>query len=428
MRSEHERNLVRRMEGLRAIVREYRHHGRARFLLLNEGFHRAPLTGTPLASVLAEIEEGIAASPYLNQVAMYDHLVWGYIHLGLRDSVRSALERRARLVEARGGEDPFGPLLRLTADARFRPVVGNMKARAALALDLRRDPELLSRLLRFGLTFDVPGLQRQLAAGLRDAADRRIRTSAAMAEGLALLELGRIDEGLRLLDATAGELGLEGKVHALAWRVVPGLLGIPFADSAARRAAVDELAGLGDSGAQGALEARWIVALDAVERGETPAFPDSRSSGDAAEWYLGTILEGITLARRGALDSALAVTRAAIIDDSSGAVGSPFARSVLQVHRGHWHRAAGRPADADRSWVYHENSHLRGYPDGVVQAGEVDAVLSPFVRLLRAELGGNEPDQQACLLARRAAELWADADRFLAAHRARAARVIDRCR
>ncbi len=136
----------------------------------------------------------------------------------------------------------------------------------------------------------------------------------------------------------------------------------------------------------------------------------------------------IDLARRGLFDSALAVTSPAIIDDSSGAVGSAFARAVLHVHRGNWHLALGRPVEADRSWLFHENSHLRGYPDGVIQAGEVDAVLSVYVRLLRAELARTQGNtERACSLARRVHELWADADERFAPFLARARGVLDQC-
>jgi hypothetical protein len=432
MRTEQELDLRRRVEALETIVREYSYNERARFFLLNELFHRGPLIGIPLEETLQRLEAGMKSSPYLDQVAMYDHLAWGYIHLGMADAAKNALGRRAALVATSGGEDAFGSLLDLAWKARFAPFVGRAKAWMAVRL-YRDDPGMLAQMLRFALTFDVPALQRQLAAGLTRGRDPRLRATAQMAEGLALLELGRAREGLARIDSASGQLDdAAAPVQALAWRIVPAALGIPFADSVERLAARAELERRAAKGAPGALEAAWILAVDDAAgdvgvdsaRRERGGLADSSASAT----YLATILAGIDLARRGLFDSALAVTSPAIIDDSSGAVGSAFARSVLHVHRGSWHLALGRPGEADQSWLFHENSHLRGYPDGLIQAGEVDAVLSVHVRLLRAELAlaqGNT--ERACPLAGRVRELWSDADERFAPFLARARRVLEQC-
>lgn len=430
MRSERELDLRRRLALLEAATREYPDNARARFLLINESFHRAPLLGTPLEEVLEMMEEGIRSRPYLNQVAMYDHLVWGYIHLGMEDSTRSALRRRNALLDGRAVSDEFGPLLDLAARARFSPISARVWAWGALQR-FRDEPGVLARMLRFGLTFDVPELQRQLGAGLARSGDPRVRTTARMAEGLALIQLGRISEGFDRVDSAAARLGPGARVQALGWRVVPASLGLELADSASRLAAAAELATIASAQDPGAGEAAWMLALDAGKPGHErdarrPAPGGADSSASAH--YLATVLEGIDLARRGMHDAALAATAPAIIDDSSGAVGSAFARAVLHISRGNWHRALDRPAEADRSWLFYQNSHLRGYPDGVVQAGEVDAVLSVYARLLRAELALAQGDTiRACRLARRANELWARADSILDPLRARTRRVLEQC-
>ena len=431
MRSERELDLARRLASLRAITLEYGSHDRARFFLLNESFHRAPLLGIPLEAVLRQMEAGIRESPYLDQVAMYDHLVWGYIHLGMADSAKSALRRRKAHVRDTDEGDRFGPLLQLAYEARFTPLVARARAWAALRI-FAKEPAALARMLRFALTFDVPDLQRQLGAGLQSSEDPQVRATAQMAEGLALLQLGRLAEGLAQVDFAARKLGAGAVVQALAWRVVPGTLGMDVIEDATRAGALAELNRIASSGGAGAPEAAWILALAGAARGTADSAVPARHPGSdstLAARYLGTILEGVALAGRGWADSALRVTAPAIIDDSSGAIGSAFARSVLHVHRGAWHRTLGRTADADRSWLYYENSHLRGYPDGVVQAGEVDAVLSVFVRLLRAELALAEADTaRACQLVSRVLELWSGADLALAPLVGRAGRVAAQCR
>ncbi|HEX6089602.1 MAG TPA: serine/threonine-protein kinase [Gemmatimonadales bacterium] len=432
LRTEQELDLQRRVDVLEAIVREYSYNERARFLLLNELFHRGPLIGIPLEETLQRLESGMRSSPYLDQVAMYDHLAWGYIHLGRAEEAKTALERRAALVASSGGGDPFGSLLDLAWKARFAPFLARAKAWMAIRL-YGDDPGMLAQMLRFALTFDVPALQRQLAAGLAGGRDPGLRTTAQMAEGLALLELGRAREGLARIDSASSRLSdAAAPVQALAWRVVPATLGIPFSDSSAHHAARVELRRRVSAGSPGAREAAWILAIDDAAAGVAVDTAQWERGGladsSAGATYLATILAGIDLARRGLFDSALAVTSPAIIDDSSGAVGSAFARAVLHVHRGNWHLALGRPVEADRSWLFHENSHLRGYPDGVIQAGEVDAVLSVYVRLLRAELARTQGNtERACSLARRVHELWADADERFAPFLARARGVLDQC-
>jgi hypothetical protein len=84
---------------------------------------------------------------------------------------------------------------------------------------------------------------------------------------------------------------------------------------------------------------------------------------------------------------------------------------VLYVGRGNWYDALGRHGDADRSWLWYTNTSFDGWPHGAPQAGEVDAVLGPSARLLRASAALRAGDRTAaCGHVERVRELWRDAD------------------
>src|SRR5688500_4315517 len=144
VRLELEPNLRRRLAGYAMLVDSYPHNSRARFLYINEAFHRGALSGMALDSALRLMRDGIARDPYLDQVTMYDHMVRGYLHLGDRMMADSALAERAALLRRLDGEDELGGLLRLVYDSRFRPLRGGVKARGAALKYARRPDDLLN--------------------------------------------------------------------------------------------------------------------------------------------------------------------------------------------------------------------------------------------------------------------------------------------
>ena len=82
---------------------------------------------------------------------------------------------------------------------------------------------------------------------------------------------------------------------------------------------------------------------------------------------------------------------------------------------------------ADREWGWYENSDLIGWPEGVPQQGEVDAMLAGYARLLRAELAVELGDPAtACAPLRRVAELWRGSEPEWAPLMRRAAAALER--
>jgi len=433
LKLELEPNLRRRLAGYATLVDSYPDNSRARFLLLNEAFHRGPLSGMPLDSALRLTAAGIRSDPYLQQVAMYDHLLWGALHLGDRALADSARAARAALVRRLGRNDELGGLLDLVYRSRFQPVTGWLATRAA-AWKFRRDPGGLTDYLRLGLTFDVPELQEQLGRSVARAPEPGTRATGHMARALALLQLGRGRDGMAHLDTATMLLGTaEARLHRHALGLLAGALGYPVADSGRVAQGAALLDTLAEGGSEVAAQAAWTLAAVAFIRGDTVA-----GSAQAARFesrpatpgtsYLVAILAALDSAARGRLMGAVRATDTLHADDRSGSLGGPFARAVLYLERGRWLRELGRAGEAEATWLFHENSYLRGWPTREMQSGEVDAVLSGLAKLHRAELAVEQGrHEHACRLARRAQSLWKDADPAFAPLAARAAHVASAC-
>lgn len=432
--NESEPNLRRRLDRYEELDRAYPATSRVRFFLLNETFQRGPLLGIGLDSALHLLGRAMASDPYLAQVAMYDHKVWGYVHLGNRDSARAALTDRRALVERSGRPETIAALLDLTYSARFQPIVGGMKSWLA-EWKFRGDPAPLVDYLRLGLTFDVPDLQLRLGRAVAGSADRSLKATGQMAQALALAELGRMRAALPHFDSAAMYLGTrEARLQAAMWRVIPPALGLPAGERAEMERAADTLVRLAADSADPSAQAAWALGVAAYSGGDTAGGARAEDrlralDGRPGVAYLAAVLRALGAGARSQHDSAVALSDTLFIDDGSGALGGPFARASLYLGRGHWQRALGRRDAADASWLFYENSHLRGWPRGVTQAGEADAVLSVMARLLRAELALERSDTaKACRLVSRVRELWSAADPGFGPLLERAGRVAGSCR
>jgi serine/threonine protein kinase len=433
LRLELEPDLRRRLAGYAALVDSYPDNSRARFLLLNEAFHRGPLSGMPLDSALRLIAAGIGSDPYLQQVAMYDHLLWGALHLGDRATADSARGARAALVRRLGRHDELGGLFDLVYRSRFQPAAGWLATKAA-AWKFRNDPEGLTDYLRLGLTFDAPELQEQLGRAVSRARDPSARATGHMARGLALLQLGRGRDGMAHLDTATAQLGtVDARLHLHALSVLADALGFPVADPARLTHAAAVLDTLASGTDAVAAQAAWTLAAAALVRGDTMAgaawearFASRPATPGTA--YLAGILGALELAAHGRLDAAVPATDTLNADDRSGSLGGPFARAVLYLERGRWLHELGRADEAEATWLFHENSYLRGWPTGEMQSGEIDAVLSGLAKLYRAELAMEAGrHEHGCRLVRRTRSLWKRADPAFAPLVARAGRVAAAC-
>jgi serine/threonine-protein kinase len=413
-------NLLRRDSLLRALSDSYPENSRAQLLRFDEQLHRGAIIGTPLRHVLDDMRRRAPRDPYLDQVAIYDHLVWGYTHLGDRKAAAEMWTRRMALRTAHGaGADTLGELFNLARVVRFGGVKGALWRRYAI-WKYGHGGSAVAPYLRLGLTFDIPDFQRDLASAVARTADSAGLRSATVARAVAALETGRAVEGLAALDSAAALMPSEEmQLQQLEWRLLPPVLGLRIADSTSIARARVELARLADTGGASPWIARaqWALGIDAVHHGDSVAASHWQAAlaatEDSAAPRLRTLLGASLIGMRDP-GRALLSTDTLFMADRGVPIDDPFARAVLHLARAGWQSALGSDAAAAATLGWYENSDLRGWPQGPPQAGEVDQVFSVPARLQRARLLMRLGRvAEACTLTRRANELWRHADAHL---------------
>jgi hypothetical protein len=413
-------NLLRRDSLLRALSDSYPENSRAQLLRFDEQLHRGAIIGTPLRHVLDDMRRRAPRDPYLDQVAIYDHLVWGYTHLGDRKAAAEMWTRRMALRTAHGaGADTLGELFNLARVVRFGGVKGALWRRYAI-WKYGHGGSAVAPYLRLGLTFDIPDFQRDLASAVARTADSAGLRSATVARAVAALETGRAVEGLAALDSAAALMPSEEmQLQQLEWRLLPPVLGLRIADSTSIARARVALARLADTGGASPWIARaqWALGIDAVHHGDSVAASHWQAAlaatEDSAAPRLRTLLGASLIGMRDP-GRALLSTDTLFMADRGVPIDDPFARAVLHLARAGWQSALGSDAAAAATLGWYENSDLRGWPQGPPQAGEVDQVFSVPARLQRARLLMRLGRvAEACTLTRRANELWRHADAHL---------------
>ena len=79
------------------------------------------------------------------------------------------------------------------------------------------------------------------------------------------------------------------------------------------------------------------------------------------------LLTAMEAANRGDYRTALLTSEPALAFDSAGAAPDPFFRASLHLLRGRWQDEAKLPDDADRSWLWYENTDAVGWPQREAQ-------------------------------------------------------------
>ncbi len=420
-----EADLPTRFALLEDALRRYPRRGEPALLYADELVHRGPLAGIPLDSGLAVMQAAARREPFSTAL---EHAVVGYARTGDRERADSALTLLEAAGTTTGGEAARRRrLIGFVRDQRFSPWRGRLKlAWIRLTADsLTRDA--IGRYVRLGNMFDIPdgqlGFGRILSNG---GASPALRGSGHEAQGLALLLLGRPRAAVVQFDSAAALFrSPDAELARWEWRALDRSLGLPAADSAAHDEGVRRLTGL----AAGPLGARasWALAMEAQARRDTAAalrwqLEAAASDTSASAEALATLAAAVQDAARGRPDSALLRTGPLLRIDQGGLVRDPFARAVLYLRRGEWLLATGDSAGALRAWRWTDAWDVEGWPQGVAQAGEVDAALAAVARLRRAGLALALADgrEEACSWIARVRELWRHSEPSFAALRAAA--------
>jgi hypothetical protein len=123
------------------------------------------------------------------------------------------------------------------------------------------------------------------------------------------------------------------------------------------------------------------------------------------------VLDAQARALAGDPAGALARTDSVRVPFESANPADRFAGAAFHLMRGDWYAALGRRTQADAEWLWYEATDVEGWPEGLAQAGEIDAALGVFARLKRARLllspGGTPADSaRGCTHLARVRELW----------------------
>ncbi|HET8623523.1 MAG TPA: serine/threonine-protein kinase [Gemmatimonadales bacterium] len=411
VRAQLEPDLLARFAQLAEALRRYPRRGEAALLYADELVHRGPLAGIPLDSGLAAMRT-VAQRERFSTVL--EHMVVGYARLGDRARADSALSRL--IAEGSAGTEAAQRrrLIGFVRDQRFAPRWAALKM---IYLRWTADSltrETLARYVRLGNLFDIPAGQVEFGRLLADkGATAAIRGSGHEALGLALILMGRPSAALAQFDSAADCFSSpDTELARWEWRALGRSLGLPSSgatDAIAIRRLTTLAAGHHDS------RAAWALAMEAHARGDTVSalrWADrlsgaNTSPGSAALAILAAALQD---AARRRPDSALARS-APLLQLGPTGLGDPFARAILYLNRGEWLLATGDSAAAARAWGWSDAWDIEGWPQGAVQAGEVDAAVSAIARLRRSALAVSPADREhQCRLATRVRELWSDAE------------------
>ncbi len=410
-----DRDLASRLASYETLRVRFPEFALIRQLRANELFSRGPLTGHPLREAIDSQLAVAGDLPPVEQVDALLHTTWGAIRVGARSLADSQLRLRRALAPA--GDDWNG-FLRLARAGRFNRLVAVPMRTWVLWRADSATRVALREVVRFGVLFDDPADQAAIAHSLVESApDASSRASGLAGEALAALLSGQVDRALERLDsASRVDAAPEWRMQRAEWPIMLSAAGMPIPHGRVVRAAA-EAAQLTVMPAL-RFRASWLLAFDAGERG----LPTRDSLAKALQGVARTPFEADMVALLGAFDAGRRRDPARALDasrriatewpDSLTFMRSPLVRSVTYLRRGEWHLAMGHRIPAEREWIWHENSDVRGWPAHQPQEGEIDAALSGIARVRLAEsLLERGETARGCALLSRVQELWRAADR-----------------
>jgi hypothetical protein len=371
-------------------------------------------------------EQAITSSPGGTPAPAYDHLVWGKSRLGDREAARRWLAARIQLGTHVEGEPPVVDFLQLGYDLRWVPWRSRLKLWLLSRFSSDEDIGQLGRFFRFSAAWDLPEGQHEVGKVIASRLLARDRASGLEAQALAQFTWGRVTDGLALVDSAAIAFrSQEAELQRRQWRLMLPVLGAGRASDTEESTAREWLRAE-SMGGPAAARARWTLAVDAVQLGDSTAAAgfiralDALGATDPAAPPLARLARAILRGQgdpRGALDE----TEVLLAFDSPAPGQDIFARSVLHLSRARWFEAIGRRDAAIREILWYENSDTYRFPVQEAQKMEVDAVASVAARVTRARLllQAGEP-AEACRMLARVHQLWRDADASVAPRAAEA--------
>jgi serine/threonine protein kinase/tetratricopeptide (TPR) repeat protein len=389
----------------------------------DELFHRGPLAGRSRDEAIHMLELAVELDSSL--APAHEHLAWALIRSGRQEQAGRSLESLHRVAGKPEESEIYLPaLLGLAFAMRFQPQAENAAA------SVLQSPFVLGLAARGALSFDMPQVQAELGNRLASlpSVPPAVHGSGEVAQGVALMALGRTTDALAHFDSAARFLPqrAEARLQAAEWRVLPAALGLPGIPLAEVERGRRELAQLTQDSLLGP-RAAWALALDALRRADTTAAADWSRRIDS-DTPLAWLLQAMRQALSSQFESALKSSEPALAFDSAGRAGDPFFRSALHLQRGEWHLALQQPAAADAAWLWYENLDAVGWPNNVAQAAEVDWALGTFARWRRGHIAVSAgPRHRACGSMREVLPIWSQADSAFQPYLAESRNVARAC-
>ena len=376
-----------RLDTLRAAAENARDVFLGWFQLGDELFHRGPLVGHRRAEAIAPLERAARLRPDFGPA--WEHLAWVATAEGDSADAANALDSLERHSSAL---DPFSlglrALLKVGFAWRFLPESAAVRITqwatsqpaTRSSADLGAGPRLLP-------TFDVPRGAMALGQVLATSPTRDLSRSGLIAQTLAALALGRLDDSRnfarRLTEvAPEADVGLfTAELPAALALLDPGSVPVTDALEGLRPWATSEEV-------QPALRgrARWMSEL-------LGGHPEGALPGP-----LELLVAADSLAAAGRPRAALVLLDPIDVDAVARGL-DPFFRTVVHLRRAAWRARIGDVEGARAELVWHEHTDVVGPPTGLPQAAEVDWAFGTLARWRLARLldaGRRAERGQAC--------------------------------
>jgi len=365
-----------RLDTLRAAAEQARELFLGWFQLGDELFHRGPLVGHRRAEAIAPLERASRLRPDFGPA--WEHLAWVATAEGDSADAAQALDSLERHSSVRDTFSiEFHAMLKVGFAWRFLPESAAVRVTqretsqpaTEASADLGAGP-------RFLPTFDVPRGAMALGGVLATSPTRDLSRSGLIAQTLAALALGRLDDSrnfARRLTEVAPEVdfGLfRAQLPAALALLDPG--SVPAADA---------LEGLRPWAASGDVQpalhdrAAWMSAL-----------LDHRTPLRAgAPLELRLLLSADSLATAGHPRAALVLLDNVDVDAAARLI-DPFFRTIVHLWRAAWRARLGDVEGARAELIWHEHTDVVGLPTGLPQAAEVDWAFGTLARWRLARL------------------------------------------
>lgn len=424
---------TRRIEELEKTARQHGYDGYTRLLFGDELYHRGPLIGRPLGESVRQLREAAARNPYM--APAYEHGLLALIRLGRETDARDLLAGlRETASPAAAGEVHYSTMLEQAFLERFAPDSATVTRERLFDVGTTGSWEPVLFAARMGLAVDIPAAQAEVGRWLVDAApNASLRSNGHLAQGLALMVLGRPGAALPHFDSAAAladtpEAASRATLEAAEWRVVFPALDLVQLSPAERergrerlRAQVLEAAELSvrtrpetrsDDAQELASRAAWALALDASAAGnptEAGRWRRAivRDTADPEQLRLHRLAEAFGATQRVEHQHALDLSEPLLADQFLPRSRDPFTRTVAHLLRARAFEALGDSSRARRERVWSENQDIVHVLDGPIQAVEVDWAASPYSDRQRARLALAAADTaEACHLLERVLRLW----------------------